>query len=140
MNFEPLETYQVLANKHVKTYEIIQFHFKKILQGIYRRLTFKQKFKNPWVAEVGEYICPEVFYEYYKAIRDFKISFGRTTEVKRNKQGKPTSYTIKFNHLGCMNFHLKKSIDGSSTDEYLKKQITLEIKLKLLWMIITRLF
>ena len=92
----------------------------KILERLNRRITFKEKYKNPWIVEVGEHIHLSVFYEWFKAISDYKTEFGRTINIKRNSKNKPSNYTIVFNHVGCFKFHFTKIV-GEKISNYLEK-------------------
>ena len=104
------ESYGSLEEKKIDIKSILSFHVLKILESLNRRITFKEKFKNPWTVEVGEHIHFSVFYEWFKAISDYKIEFGRTINIKRNSKNKPSNYTIVFNHFGCFKFHFEKIV------------------------------
>ena len=71
-----------------------------------------------------EKIYPDSFIEAFKAIRDYKIEFGRTYSVKRDKNGLGLNYVIRFTHLGSLRFHLHKlsGIEKSSIDSLFRKK------------------
>ena len=118
--FAPLETYEVLRNKDVKIASILQFHFKRILASLYRKISFHQKYRNPWVIEVTEYISSEVYYQFFRAVRDYKISYGVVAKVTKDSKGFSKEYILEFNHLGAFRFHLKE-VANESVDNYFKK-------------------
>ena len=106
MSFMPLETYEELKKKEVKVANILSFHFARIICCIHRKLSFKQKFKNPWTINVSEYLSRDCFYEFFRAVRDYKIAYGRKCEITNYKTGDTKEYVITFTHLGCFRFHL----------------------------------
>ena len=112
----------VLDEREVAVKEILDFHTCKIIESVNRRITFKETFKNPWCSQAAENIHFGVFYEWFKAIEDFHIHFGRTTEIKRNKKRKPTEYTINFTHFGCLKFHIEKIIGKDKLAKYFQKE------------------
>ena len=83
---------------------------------ISRRLTPKEKFTNPWKIILHRDIYSFVFIEFYRAIKDYKISFGRNFSVKKDRRGKITSIIIKFIHEGTLLFHLS-CVSNKSTSE-----------------------
>ena len=111
-------SYEVLDGKEIKVKEILDFHARKIIESVHHRITFKETFKNPWCSQAAQNIHFGVFYEWFKAIEDFHIHFGRTTEIKRNKKKKPIEYTINFTHFGCLKFHIEKIIGKDNLGKY----------------------
>ena len=96
-----------------------------LIQGAFRRLTFQQKYRNPWCIEVTERLhIYKIFFEWFKAIEDHCISFGRTTEIHRDKikLRKVKGYTITFHHLGMFKFHIGQIVS--------KEKLVLEKKNK----------
>ena len=77
---------EILKKKKVKVTEILSFHFTRILFCIHRRLSFKQKLKNPWLINVSEYLCRDLYYNFFRAVRDYKIAYGRTCEIVYTKK------------------------------------------------------
>ena len=92
--------------------EILHFHISHLLECVYRRLSFRQKFKNPWLIEATERLNCKIFYEWFKAIEDYSIAFGRETEVKRDKSRlrNVKEYKVVFTHLGTFKFHISQVI------------------------------
>ena len=102
------ESYEKLKAEKINADLLLEWHFSNICSSISRRISFRQKFKNPWTIEATENIQRDVFIKAFQAIRDYKIDYGRTYVVKRNNLGAGVRYTIKFNHFGAFKFHLSK--------------------------------
>ena len=103
-----LQTYEILKTKKVDIASLLEFHFTQVLNSIRRRLTPRQKFRNPWTIEVQREIFSPAFIELYRAVKDYIISFGREVTVERNSKGVLKLITIKFTHKGAFKFHLSK--------------------------------
>ena len=114
--------YYVLHGKEIEVKEILDFHTCKIIESVHRQITFKKTFENPWCSQAAENIHFGVFYDWFKAIKDFHIHFGRTTEIKRNKKKKPMEYSINFTHFGCLKFHTEKIIGKDKLSKYFQKE------------------
>ena len=101
-------TYESLEDKKVCVSSILRFHINIVLKGIYRKLTFKQKYKHPWYFEVKESIPADIFYHWYKVVDDFQTTFGRECSIIKTKNNKKIkSYEIKFINFGSLKYHLK---------------------------------
>ena len=103
-----MESYERLKTKKTDTAKIIEWHFQTILKNIKRRITFRQRYRNPWHIEVTERIQRDVFIASFKAIRDYTVQFGTTIDIDKDRKGIATKYTITFNHLGAFKFHIHK--------------------------------
>ena len=114
------EPYGALEEKKIDIKGILSFHVLKILGSLNRRITLKEKFKNPWIVEFGEQIHFRVFSEWFKDISDYRIEFRGTINIKRNSKKKPSNYTIAFKHFGCFKFHFEKIV-GEQISNYLEK-------------------
>ena len=110
------ESYDHLDKQQINVSNILHWHYKRIIESINRRLSFHQKYKNPWTIEVTEAINREVFIKSFQAIRDYKIEHGRTYSVKRDRRGNGTHYTLRFTNLGALRFHLHK-LSGLEKEE-----------------------
>jgi len=117
------ESYDTLSNKTTSTYALVNWHFIHIVENSRRRITFRQKYKNPWTVEVTERIQRDVFLEGFKAVRDYKIQFGKSIEVERDRNSVGTVYTIKFDHLGAFKFHISKlcNLSRDQVSHYFEK-------------------
>lgn len=112
-------SYDRLALKEVKVYEIITWKWVEILKAVKRRIIFKQKFKDPWIIKITESIHRSVFIPCFQAIRDHVVHFDFSFNVKRNRQGHGEFYTLVFKHFGELHFHLSK-LSGQTKGEVLK--------------------
>ena len=63
-----MESYQILGTKQVGVKALLEWHTTSIVKSVNRKISFKQKFKNPWNIEVQESIYREVFMELFKAV------------------------------------------------------------------------
>ena len=100
--------YSHLAKKTVPVVNIINFVLIQSLKSVYRKLSFRQKYRDPWAIVVSEPITREIFYKWLKAVNDHSPDFGRT--VVKNKPDEAVSYRIKFTHIGTFKFHVRKII------------------------------
>ena len=124
-----MSSYSHLAKKTTPVVNILNFVLNRSLKSIYRKLSFRQKYRNPWTIVVSEPIAREIFYEWFKAINDYLPDFGRTVEIVKNKSGKTVSYRIKFTHLGTFKFHVGKII-GKDKINFVKENKTTKEKVK----------
>ena len=53
------------------------------------------------------------FLKVFCVIQDYHIEYGRDIEIEKDKEGYIKSITIKFWHLGALNFHLKEITNGN---------------------------
>ena len=72
------KSYDNLEKQQIDVSHILHWPFKRIIESISRRISFHQKYKNPWNVEVTEAINREVFIKFFQAIRDYKVEYGRT--------------------------------------------------------------
>jgi len=122
MNNRDYESYDKLKSEKIDAELLLEWHFSYIVRSVSRKITFRQKFKNPWTVEVTESIQSEVFIKAFQAIRDYKIDFGRSIDVKRNRLGAGIRYTIKFDHFGALKFHLSKLSKLENIVDLFKKE------------------
>ena len=105
-----MSSYSHLAKKTAPVVNILNFVLNRSLKGIYRKLSFRQKYRKPWTIVVSEPIAREIFYKGFKDINDYLPDFGRTVEIVKNKYGKTVSYRIKFTHTDTFKLHVGKII------------------------------
>ena len=56
------DSYDALEEKKIDIKGILSFHVLKILKNLNRCITFKEKFTNPWIIEIGEHIHFSAFF------------------------------------------------------------------------------
>ena len=56
------DSYDALEEKKIDIKGILSCHALKILKNLNRRITFKEKFTNPWIIEIGEHIHFSAFF------------------------------------------------------------------------------
>ena len=80
------DLYQVLRKVKSNTIELLRWHFTTVLEGIFRRLFTKEKFKDPWEIKVKLSVHRSVFIEFYiqKTFykREIQGSLGNKSEAK----------------------------------------------------------
>jgi len=76
-------SYERYKTKEVAVAEIAQWRFAEILKTVKRRITFKEKFNNPWTITVTEQIHRSIFVAVYQAIRDHVVHHKLSFFVKR---------------------------------------------------------
>ena len=116
MSFQPLETYEVLKKHKSDSYELVSWHFSEILKSINRKITLKKKLTEPFLCTVVREIHVNIFYQIFRAIRDYKITFGTETSELRNSKKQVTSYSVKFSHFGAFRYHLGQ-LSGKEKEE-----------------------
>ena len=121
MNIREINSYEEFKEQKVQLYAIIKFHLEILLGSLNRKITFRQKFKNPWSASSSLFVQRDVFFYCYRAIRDHNISFGRTIENIKDKKGFVKSFTIKFVHLGTLKYHLSKVVNKKNLNKIFNK-------------------
>ena len=103
-------SYADLKSKNTPTINVLNFFVNRLIVSVYRKLTFRQKYKDPWAVVASEPIPKDIFYEWYKAIEDHSTEFGRTLEKRKNKHKKTVSYIIQFTHFGTFKYHFGEII------------------------------
>ena len=100
-------SYSRLRSTNLPAMEILQFCIQRVLHSIYRKLSFKQRFKNPWIMEVSEPLPRQVFYQCFRAVQSHSTEFGRSLHIKRDRAGNAISQKISYTHLGTFKYHKK---------------------------------
>ena len=72
----------------------------RVKQGIRNKCKFSLK--------QAVYIYHTLFLEWYRAIRDYLLEFGRNISTKKDHYQRLQSVTIKFHHKGSFSFHVGK--------------------------------
>ena len=114
------DSYQALRKAKSNTTELLRWHFTTILEGIYRRLVTKEKFKDPWEIRVKLSVHRSVFLEFYKAVRDHVTSYGRTTTSTKGKAGKIKTYQIEFEKLASFVRHVSLIFQHAESEGQIK--------------------
>ena len=79
MNFQEIKSYEESRNKQLHIFDVIKIHLEHIFQSLARKITFRQKYQDPWTASSCEFVQKDILY-WYRAIRDHEIAFGRRRE------------------------------------------------------------
>lgn len=113
MSFQPLESYEELKKSKIKVSPVLEWHLFRVINSIHRKIIFRQKFRNPWCVEVVEFIHKDIYYQFFRAVRDYHITYGRTETLVCDKSGHPKEYNLKFTHFGAFSFHFEKATNKS---------------------------
>ena len=76
-----MSSYLHLVKKATPVVNILNFVLNQSLKSIYRKLSFRQKYRDSWTVVVSETIAREIFYKWFKAINDHLPDFGRTLNL-----------------------------------------------------------
>ena len=118
-----IDFYEWMQRERGSYGELVNFYFANVVKQIYRKLTFKEKFKNPWKI-ISKIVVPfPVFNCGYRAIRDFVPSIGKTTKITNDCKGRPKEYILTFTLNGPFKMHMDK-LSGNSIDvlKFMKKK------------------
>jgi len=107
-NPTPHKSYEHLKSKSVQVVDLLKYHFSEIVSSINRRITQKERYRNPWKITFDRTIHSSLYLPFYKALRDYEIDFGRKISVKRCSRGNIKNIDIVFSHFGCFVFHLSQ--------------------------------
>ena len=107
------DSYAVLGRQNVEVLPLLKFHFKEVFKTIHRRLSIRPTLKNPWVIVVSHKIFFDVFIQFFRAVRDYKIQLGvEIIEEKRDRHRRLLSAKIKFSNYNTFLFHFDKALGG----------------------------
>ena len=116
-----LMPYKVLKEHKSSTFEIVEWHFKWIIQSLKRKIILRPNFRDPHMIKISVVIFKKVFYQVYRAIRDYPTQFGISCEA--NKKGTIVKgYVIKFTHIAALRFHLKQLSGVEEVDDYFQRK------------------
>ena len=91
-------SYTKLEEKNICVKELLNWHFNKILTDIHRRISSRERIRNPWTIEIKSIINWSLFYKFFVALDTFETAFGREINIDKNKQGRIKNICIIFNH------------------------------------------
>lgn len=89
-----LDTYNVLRQKEIRLASLLSWHLKEVLKSLNRKISCKEKYRNPFSIEVVRDIHESIFQEYFRAIKDYSTEFGRTIIESKTKKGKRKSVKL----------------------------------------------
>ena len=71
-----------------------------------------------WLIDATERLSSKIVYEWFKAVEDYSITFGRETEIKRDKSRlrNEKEYKVVFTYLGTFKFHISQGIGKDKLD------------------------
>ena len=124
MSVSSFDTYIVFSQKKVQVDELVREEFIEILKYIKRKLTTKPSARNPGGIQVKVRMNKVVFWEWWRAIRDYVPDIGKIAEKTMYKNRKVKEYKVIFNRGGPFIFHLNKIISaaGEGAEDFLSKE------------------
>ena len=81
------DSYERLDTRNIVVSDLLSWHFQGIVGEIHRKISGREKFRNPWTISITRNIYWPVFLEFYRAISDYHTSFGRRIVKNKNKKG-----------------------------------------------------
>ena len=117
-----IDTYKYLEKHQSETKKLIHWHFKLVLTSLRRKITLRQKYRDPYTITVSTLVHPEVYYQAFRAVRDFDAKIGFTATTERTAKGKAKLHILKFDRLGVFKYHFKKLSDVKNIGYYCKKE------------------
>ena len=113
-------SYERLNNKDIKIVPLLELSFTDALKSVHRKIS-QRSLRKAGKISVRSKLHKLVFWEFYRAIKNWSSEFGRTLSVSKNRQGFVKQYKIVFHHKGTLKFHLGKLVPGD-LDKYLVKK------------------
>ena len=123
MEFRP---YQLLKQKSVNVLPVLEFNLIELLKSIKRKITIRVLIRNPRCICTNITIHHSIFFEWYRAIRDFVPTYGREINVTRQgRRGQSPLKTVEivFTHLGTLTHHLSSVVTKVTVKDYLQKKL-----------------
>ena len=107
------DSYAAVRKHKSDTCDTLEWHFTTVVKSIHRKISLHQRYKNPWKITISEKIKFDTFLQFYKAVRDFRVKYGRTINLEKYKNQSMKTIVIKFTHLGALKFHLNQITNGN---------------------------
>ena len=119
MSQEFYNSYELFRKTKEDSGTIAEFHFKRILAAIYKKLTPRQTFRNQYKFGIVEPMMHSHFLKVFQAIRDFKNNHGvqpyvgiKTIRDKPGRRGTVTqTFIITFEHYYSFLHHFTHLIN-----------------------------
>ena len=104
----------VVSSYYVDASRMLEWHFKDMLNKIYRRISLRHTCKNAWSIEVKAIIHRDIFTALYAGLETFhpKLGFSIEESWYKSKQ-QLKSVTFTFTLLGIFVYHLNNICNQS---------------------------
>lgn len=120
-----LDTYRILTVQKVEVLPILADHFADLLKSVKRKISPRQSIRNPWKIIVKMKIYHSIYYEFFRAVRDWSSEFGRSISIERGANGLLKTQTISFTHKGTFVYHISRVVgERFKVNDFLKKSVT----------------
>lgn len=117
-----MESYEKLTETQVDVKPIFNDCFIDLLKSVHRRLNTRETKRNNRRTLAVVSIHRSIFFKFYKAVRDWSSSFGRSLVLDKKRNGDIKKITIEFSHKRAFECHMKKVTD-TPIKRYLKKSV-----------------
>ena len=109
------DSHELFSKENVKAKQIVSYHFSKLLAKIPQKISTRKTFSDPWTVVLSCEIEPTLFYRFYRAIKDHKLtkilSEFMECSVIRNNKIIISDYKISFHTVGLFRRNMKKICD-----------------------------
>ena len=92
-----LDVYAIMEKRPSNTKQLINNFVHKILLDASRKIIFKEKYHDPWIASIFNLFMPfSLFLEIFKVIRDYVPNFGKSTKKIPDAKGNTEDIVVTF--------------------------------------------
>lgn len=116
-----VDTWELIRRKKTAVQPLLEFFFNDLLSGVKNKLRKRATNAHPWKVVVHSKIPGNIFLEFYRTLRDYKIRTFREIEVTRKKDGSISRIVFTFTNIGPLKFHLGQATDITDIAAFKKK-------------------
>ena len=128
-----LDSFGLLRETTINVSGLVEWHITAILTQLRRQIKTRQSNWHPWQINISRLINDKVFWEAYRAIRDFRSNFGYRIVQERFRNGKLKKIIITFHHSGAFKYYMLQLCNGNiAVGNFLKRDLPHGIKGKIL--------
>lgn len=117
-----LDVYAVLEKRQTSTSQLIHTYIHKMLDDVSRKIIFKEKYHDPWIASCFIFMPFTVFLEFFKVIRDYVPNFGKSTKKILDAKANTKEIIISFTHMGTFLYHMRRLSGDENIVDLLEKR------------------
>ena len=110
--FQMPDSYDVLLKQESKTCVILQFHLQILFNY---RFKFTPTLINPWGITSSTHLHDSIFLKWYDCVRTFHDQNNIEYNVLEYANSRVKGYTLKFNCIKTLTFHLSKALNVNET-------------------------
>jgi len=117
-----MDSYEKLKETQVDVKPNLSDCFIDLLKSVHRKLTTRETIRNNRRAVAAVNIHKSIYFTFYKALKDWGSSFGRSIRLEKKRNGEIKKIIIEFIHKGTLVCHMKK-VTNTPIKRYLKKSV-----------------